>query len=327
MNTIIVIGATGTIGAHAALDLKQHGYEIVAVGRRLNDNDFFAKHGVQYISADICNAEDFHKLPNKCHSVLHFAGAMPSKMSGYHPAEYVQSICLGSLNVLEYCRRSNASRIVFTHTRADTNYLMSGTVPIPSNAERKFPPTGDHSVYTICKNMVVDLIEHYYYQYQLRRFVLRLPTVYVYHPNKYYYVNGTRRIKAYRRLIEQAMRGENIEIWGDPQRKKEILYIKDLLQMVHGSITADIDGGIYNAGRGVGVTLEEQILGIVDIFSPRHKRSKIIYRPEKENAREFVHDISKARQELGYKPQYDYVRGLLDFKRSMSNDPFAGLWN
>jgi UDP-glucose 4-epimerase len=79
-------------------------------------------------------------------------------------------------------------------------------------------------------------------------------------------------MKAYRFLIEQAKAGENIECWGNPTRSKEIVYVGDCVQLIERCIESDLDGGIYNLGRGVGVTMEEQIKGIVDVFCPERKK-------------------------------------------------------
>jgi len=44
------------------------------------------------------------------------------------------------------------------------------------------------------------------------------------------------------------------------------------------------------------------------------------------NGRQFVHDISKTKKELGYEPQYDYRKLLIDFKKEMEVNRFEKLW-
>lgn len=325
MKKIIIFGATGTIGAYMAIELSQK-YKIVAVGRRKSDNGFFEKNGIRYYSVDIEDKEDFLKIVEEdIYAVVHLAGIMPSAMEGYHPSCYINSVIKGTLNVLDFCVEKKVEKIIFSQSRADSNYLM-GKTPIPSDIVKKFPLKGDHSVYSICKNAAVDLIEHYYYQYGLKRFVLRLPTIYAFHPNPYFYVDGNKKYMAYRYLIEKAIKGETVEIWGDPTKSKEIVYIKDAIQVFDKALDSKIDGGVYNVGRGVAVSLEEQIKGIVDVFSYPSKKSKIIYCPDKPNGREYVNDISKTREELGYNPQYDYIALLQDYKKYFEEEPFAELW-
>lgn len=325
--TILLLGATGTIGAYTALYLKKQGFEVIAAGRRRSDNDFFSEHGIRYYSIDITKNEQFTVLNDiNIGAVVHCAGVMPAAMKGYRPEVYIESITLGTLNVLEFMRNNKIPKIIFTQTRADSNYLMGTQQPIPSDIEKKFPLTGDHAVYAICKNAAVDLIEHYFHGHDIKRFVLRLPTIYAYHPNPTFYVNGVLKPMAYRLLIDQAKLGEDIEIWGDPTKAKEITYINDLCQIIEKAVLSLRDGGVYNVGRGVGVTLDEQVKGIVDVFSPQGHKSKIIYRPDKPDARQFVQDISKTEDELNYKSEYDYIKLLNAYKDEMELQRFKGLW-
>ena len=47
---IVIFGATGTVGAYAALYLKEMGYDVVATGHRKSDSGFFASYGIEYHS-------------------------------------------------------------------------------------------------------------------------------------------------------------------------------------------------------------------------------------------------------------------------------------
>ena len=53
MKNIIVFGATGNLGAYIAMHLKECGYNVIAVGGRKNDNNFFKSKGIDYYSIDI----------------------------------------------------------------------------------------------------------------------------------------------------------------------------------------------------------------------------------------------------------------------------------
>lgn len=327
MKRVLIIGVTGSVGAYLAVHLSKNGYAVTGIGSRSSDNGFFDEIGVKYISLDITKEENFAKLDGLAFdTVIHLAGAMPSKMEGYNPSAYIQTIMHGTLNVLNYVRKSQISKIIFTQTRADSNHLMGTTVPVPADITRSYPLKGDHSVYTICKNAAVDLIEHYHHSFGIARFILRLPTIYAYHPDKYFYVNGVKKVKAYRYLMDQASQGLPIEVWGDPNLKKEITYVKDLVQIIEKAIESPLSGGFYNVGCGVGVSLIEQIQGIVKVFSPKDKSSELILRPEMPNSRQFIHDISKTVKDLNYTPAYNYIDLLEDFKKEMELNRFAKLW-
>lgn len=325
--TVVVFGSTGTVGAYSSLLLSKEGYDVIGVGRRSDDNGFFNSIGARYISLDITQKEHFKKIPKgDISSVLHFAGTMPSKMEGYRPQEYIDSIVKGTMNVLDYSVEVGAKKIIFTQTRADSHSYMGTDEPLDDDIVKGFPKIGDHSVYTICKNAAVDLIEHYHMQYGLNRFIFRLPTIYAYHPNFYFFISGQKKEKAYWQLINKACQGETLEIWGDPSKKKEIFYVKDMAKAVLLATSSNKEGGVYNVGRGVGVTLEEQVQGIAEVFSPPEAPSKVVYRPEMPNGRQFVHSINKISNELGFYPDYDYLAMLKDMQREMEEKPFQLLW-
>ena len=322
---VIIFGATGSLGAHICTHLHRLGYDVIAVGHRKNDNGFFADYNIPYYSVSIEKEEDFFQLPqDNVYAVLHFAGMLPAVMKGFSATPYIQSIIQGTLNVLEYTRRVGAERIVFPQTLFDIHYLFGSKVPIPANSQRQVPE-GDHWMYVIAKNAACDMIEHYYKEYGLKRFIFRLSRIYLYHPNPYTYTNGIKVLISDRALIYKAIKGEPIEIWGDPYRLLETISVYDFLQIIEKSLIANVDGGIYNVGSG-GTTLEERIRDIVDVFCPREKRSPISYCPEKQNCTQFVLDIQKTILELGYKPKYSWHDYLLKFKEEMRIQPFEKLW-
>lgn len=326
MKKVVVLGATGTLGAPISIHLKGLGYDVTAVGHRKSDNGFFADHGIEYLSADISVKSDFDKLPQEnVYAVLNFAGALPASMEGYNADLYVSSIIQGTLNVLEYTRKIKADRIVFPQSLFDISYKFGSKTPIPADSERIAPIDGDHAVYVIAKNAAVDLIEHYHAVYGIKRFILRLSRVYLYHPNPYTFTDGKKVMISDRFLIYKAMKGEDIELWGDPYRLLETCSVRDFLQIVEKCLEAQHDGGLYNIGSG-GSTLRERIEGIVDVFSPADKRSNIIECPEKRSAQQFVLDITKTCDELGYRPADSWKTYLESFKEDMQNQPFAKLW-
>lgn len=325
MKKVVVFGATGNLGANISLHLHKLGYEVIPVGHRKDDNGFFADYGMEYHSVNIEDESDFSQLPQSdIYAVLHFAGMLPAVMQGFSAIPYVQSIIQGTLNVLEYTRKVGAERIIFPQTLFDIHHLFGSKIPIPADSERKVP-MGDHWMYVIAKNAACDIIEHYYKEFGIKRFIIRLSRIYLYHPNPYTFTDGKKVLVSDRSLIYKAIKGEPIEIWGDPNRVLETISIYDFLQIIEKALIAEVDGGIYNVGSG-GTTLEERIRGIVDVFCPKDKKSTITYRPEKQNCTQFVLDISKTISELGYQPQYSWHDYLVKFKEEMENQPFAKLW-
>lgn len=326
MKTILVLGATGTLGAYVALHFKDKGYNVIATGHRRSDNGFFSENGIEYHTVDITRPGDFDRLPQAGIDVVaDFAGALPASMEGYDATLYIESIFTGTYNVLEYMRRAHIPKIIFPQSLFDVSYLFGSKEPIPADAERRAPLTGDHAMYVIAKIAAVNTILHYQATYGIRAFILRLSRVYTYHPNPYTYKNGERFMISDRLLTRMAEKGELIEIWGDPYKLLETCAMPDFLQIVEKCVESEGHGGIYNIGSG-GSTLDERIRGIVEVFSPEGNRSVITYAPDKPSARQFVLDIEKTKRELGYEPKYTWLDYCRWFKEEQGKQRFSRLW-
>ncbi len=319
MKKIVVFGASGDTGKYFIDYFHEHytgsEYSVVAVGTR--DTDYFDSIHVPYYRVDITKKEDFEVLPKDVYAILDLAGAMPARMKGYDPYKYIDVNITGTLNILEYARVNHADRILFAQSFGDIKDYGETELLLKADMPRKFSFTTDHTIYVMSKNFAVDMIENYHQMYGLKRFIFRLPTIYLWSPIDHYYVDGEIRKIGYRILIDKAIAGEDIEVWGDPNRPKDMVYVKDFCQMLYKALFVDRETGYYNVGTGVGTSLLDQIQGIVDVFSPANKKSKITMRPDMPNAPQYIMDIQPAVQELGYEPQYDYISSLKDMKSEM----------
>lgn len=319
MKYIIVFGASGNIGKYFIKYFKEFNkndnYEIVAVGRR--KTDFFEKNNVNYFYVDVTKKEDFDLLPKNVYAVVDLAGAMPARMQGYDPYEYIDVNITGTLNILEYCRKNKINRILFSQSFGDIKDWSETNLLLKADMNRKFKFNTDHTVYVLSKNFAVDLIENYKQMYGLKTFIFRLPTIYLFSPVDTYYVDGVKQKYGWRTLIDNAIAGKDIEVWGDPYRKKDMVYVKDFCQMLYRALWVERNSGYYNVGTGVGISLIEQIRTIVKVFSDPLKQSKLIMRPDKPNAPQYIMDIEPAIKELNYKPQYSFEDAMKDFKLEM----------
>lgn len=321
---VIVFGATGNLGAYTSVHLNDLGYDVHAVGFRESDNGFFESKGMKYYSVNITNKEDFKILPDDIYAVVHLAGELPSRYT-YSPSKLVSTIIEGTLNVLDYMVGANGKKFVFPQTPFDQYQKHNTSEIIFADTPKTFPLTGDHSVYTIAKNAAVDLIDHYAATYDFLRFHLRFFTIYHYHPNPFHFSNYKKQMMPYRMLINRAMKSQEIEVWGNASRSKEMVYVKDFTQIIQRCLESSGPGGMYNVG-GKAVSLEEQIDGIIKVFSPKDCPSKKVYKPENPDPLLAKLDISKTESELGYIQAYSYVDFLIDFKKEMESEPFSLLW-
>lgn len=323
---VIIFGATGNVGSYlfkyATEYFDSEEYEIIASGRR--KTDFFSKRGFQYYPVDLTIKEELDTLPTEnVYAVMLLASEIPSYMDNYDARKYIDSIIVGGYNVLEYCRKNHVDRILYTQTVFDISLYPH--VILAPDLKPNFSYTGDHAMYVISKNTMLEMMNHYWQEYGLKKFVFRLPTIYSYSPYPYYFPKGIKTKRPVYVMIEKALKSEPLEIYGDGSYAKDMVHVYDFSQELCKAIEANIDGGLYNIGTGIPVTIEEQIRTIVDVFSPKDNPSPIIYRKDKTCGGGFLMDISNAKQELGYEPQYNCRALFEDYKYEMSINRFAEL--
>lgn len=328
MKKIIIFGATGNVGSYVLkyareyFDTKE--YEVIASGRR--KTDFFEKRGIPYYSVDLTKAEDFDVLPQEdVYAVIYLAAEIPSYMDDYQPDKYIKSNIIGAYNVLEYCRKTKADRILFSTTVFDISLSATNGAVLKPDMPHNFSYKGDHAVYVISKNTAIELIEHYHQEYGLKKFIFRFPTIYNYSPYHYYYPNGVKTLRPVYRMIEQAKKGEPIELWGNPEYSKDMVHVYDCAQMICKAVEVNREEGFYNVGTGNPITLKEQIETIIKVFSPKDHPSEIIYCPDKPAGGGFLMDVQNAKEELGYEPQYDCLKLFEDYKKEMEINRFEEL--
>lgn len=313
---IVIFGATGLIGCYLTdYFVNNSSYTIYAVK---NQKKFSKKYSqVNYCTCSISDKESFNNLPQTADVVIMLAGTLPAGMQNYNPEKYFEVNTIGMLNVLEYCRKANVKQIIYTQTHSDVKGLWGQKTISPYDGPN-IDYNNDHTVYVISKNAAVDLIKHYHEAYNLNYAIFRCPNIYAWHPDEYYFLDGKKTIIAYRYFIKRALASLPIEIYGDGKSKRDVVYIKDLIQMIDKSISKEIKNSIYNVSNGIAISVEEQVKDIISVFSPKNNPSPIIYKPEIQlSGLNYHYDISNAIEELGYEPKYYHLEMLKDMKIEM----------
>ena len=323
---VLVFGATGMLGGYSAIALRKAGHAVVACGRRESDNGFFATQGCRYVGGvTLEDSNSFGKLPKDIDAVVHMAGTMPAHADAC-PMPYVQSIVVGMVNLLEWMREGTCRRIVFNTTPSDVCAYFGEAVPVPDDVPRSFPKDGgDHAVYAICKNAAVDILEHYKIAYGFKPIVFRHLTVYGWHPNAEYYVNGVKKVLPWRQIMRKCIDGEPIEVWGDPTRKKELLYIDDFTEVIRLAVESDVCG-LFNLPGDRPYTLDEQIQGLIDAFSPCAGFHRKIYLTEKPSTPQNLLDGRKAKEALGWSATVPWPDACRRIRVSKQESLFELLW-
>jgi UDP-glucose 4-epimerase len=306
---IIVFGAGGFIGTYLTTQLVADGYDVVASDIGEIGEAHYSRENIPFQRVDITRQGDFSRLPTTgIEAVVHLACIQPANVSEqkYDPAEYVRVNVLGTLNILEFCRTNKVPKIIYTCSHRNTQGMWEqkdGT-PIQESDGRSIKFTGDYAMFSISESAAADCVEHYAQTHGIEGVVFRLPPVYGYGPHTEIFKDGKPIKTGFQVFIENAERSLPIELWGDPTKGRDIVYVKDVVAAFQAALTKRGIGGLYNISSGRRLSLAEQAQSIIRLFSPPDRPSEIRYRPEKPNLIEsYFYDIEKAKRAMGWQPK------------------------
>ena len=324
---VLVLGATGMLGGYTALALKKAGHEVVAASRRDSDNGFFADHGIPYLGGwNLTDPRTFAILPQDVGAVVHMAGYMPAHGDA-SAMPYVKSIVEGTVNVAEWMVNETACRrIVFNTTPADLAAHYPAGKPVDDDAPRSFPKNGgDHAVYAICKAAATDILENYSITSGLKPCVFRHFTVFGWHPNAAFNINGRETVSPWRQVWRRAIAGEDVEVWGAPDHQVELLYVDDFTDAVEKAIRCDACG-LFNLPGFKPYTLDEEFQALIDVFSTGSRKSVKRLCPEKPVGPTALLKGDKAERLLGWKARVDWRSACEKMRAAAIENPFVKIW-
>ena len=330
----LVIGASSFIGVYTVDEFLKQGCKVAVTGR----NNRFRKHydelGVQYYNLDLLNPNDFEKLPQKgIEGVILLAGLLPANAEvdldkDENAADYFQVNTIGTINVLEYCRKNGIERVISNCSYADVRGAWGKNV-ITEEEPRDYIFTGDHAVYVFSKNAANDTLEYYNQQHGMKNAWFRFPPVYGVGPHDCLYVNGTLRKSGLKIFVDNASKGEDICIFGNPNLSRDVVYVKDVAHAFYLAIKSEKTYGLYNMTSGKGVTLQEQAEVIADLWASNvDSKSKITYKPEvQNNTPSYLFSMEKAKKDFGFVPAYaDFRTMMIDYKKDLDAHKYQELF-
>ena len=333
---ILIIGASSFIGIHTVAEFLSQGCKVAVTGRNNKFKSHYDALGVDYYNLDISVKESFEVLPSKgIEGVILLAGLLPANAEvdlekDENAADYFKINVIGTINVLEFCRKNGIKRLISASSYADVQKSWNGNKAITEDEPRNFSFKGDHAVYVISKNAANDVIEYYNQQHGMKNAIFRFPPVYGAGPHGFLFVNGKIYKSGLQVFIDNAAEGREICIYGNKDLSRDVVYVKDVAHAFYQAMYSENTYGLYNITSGNGVTLEEQALIIADVFkSSNRKKSRLTYQPEKlNNSPSYLFSIEKAQRDFGYTPQYaDFSVMMRDLKSDMDRNLYRDLFH
>lgn len=326
---VLVFGAAGFIASYLIDDMYKKGYEIVACDLMSNGGDFFIEKRIKYIAINISESKDFLKLKNEYFDVvINLASTQPANVSSknYDPISYFNVNVNGTINILEYCLKSKSGKFILATSHRNTQGMWHRKTLINELDGREIKYSGEYSLFSISETACQDVVTYYSEEFGLKSIMLRIPPVYGYGPHTEIFSNGKPIKTGFQTFIDNAKECKPLEIWGNSNKGRDIIYVKDLINAFILSIESNSANGLYNISSGYKLTLQEEAEVIADLFWGNDEAPEFKYLPEKDNKiEEFVYDISKAKEQLGWVPKYSFRDMLIDIANEGKDKRFSFL--
>lgn len=308
---ILIIGATGYIGRYLCPYLKNKGYDILALGRSKTVQKFLEERDIAFKYFDVTDMSSFDILDvSGVDAIVNLSACLAELETPVEQFFKVNTI--GVYNTLEYARKNNIKKVVITSSHKVYNDIPKQFISENDGMSYR----GDHTPYIISKVAAENFVEYYNKDFGLNAIALRLSGVHGYgeilgHLN----ADGSYKKSTFELFFEKALDHSPIEVWGDQSVKRDHVYIKDVLSAIEAAIGSGDVSGIFNIASGVGYSQFDEAKALVEVFG--NGESIIKECPEKPGlTRGYVYDISKAKKELGWSPQYSDLTDMLrDYKK------------
>lgn len=304
---ILVTGAAGFIGSHVSEHFLNQGHNVTGVDnfdkfysekiKQGNISELQKNNGFKFFKADIRDSDALKKVFSKgIDVVIHLAAKAGVRPSIEAIEEYYDVNVKGTLNLLQVMKEYNVKKMLF----ASSSSVYGNNEKLPFSESD--PVDNPISPYASTKKSGELLCYVYSHLYGFNITCLRFFTVY-----------GPRQrpdlaIHKFTRLINE---GKAIPFYGDGKTSRDYTYISDILKGINSAFDNLNGYKIYNLGNSVTVELNKLVSLIEDSLGKKAIIQKLPLQPG--DVKITYADISKARSEIGYNPDYKIERGIKNF--------------
>jgi UDP-glucuronate 4-epimerase len=319
---IVVTGGAGFIGSHLCEKLIDLGSKIICVDNfdnfynpAIKENNLSGVIDGSYFKlyrSDICSLDQMEEIfsKNSIDMVIHLAARAGVRPSIEQPLLYEKVNILGTMNLLECCRRYNISKFIF----ASSSSVYGGNKKIPFSEEDNV----DHPIspYAATKKAGELICYTYHNLYKISIFCFRLFTVY-----------GPRQRPemAIHKFTRQILSSENIEIYGDGSSSRDYTYIDDVISGILSGLEQIGGFEVINLGNSNTVKLID-LIRLIEITTGEKGQLKFVKNQPGDIFITYA-DIRKARKMLKYLPKTNIKEGLVKFVKWYKEKRKEGLFN
>ncbi|MFL5743720.1 MAG: UDP-glucuronic acid decarboxylase family protein [Niastella sp.] len=296
---VLITGAAGFLGSHLCDRFVKEGFHVIGMdnlitGDLRNIEHLFKLEQFEFYHHDVSK---FIHIPGELHYILHFA-------SPASPIDYlkipIQTLKVGSLgthNCLGLAKTKNARILV-----ASTSEIYGDPLVHPQNEEYwgNVNPVGPRGVYDEAKRFQEAMTMAYHTFHGVETRIVRIFNTY----GPRMRLNDGRALPAF---IGQALRGEDLTVFGDGSQTRSFCFVDDLIEGIYRLLMSD-----YHQPVNVGNPDEISLLEFAEeIIALTGTTQKIVYKPlPVDDPKQRQPDITRAKEILGWTPKVSRREGL-----------------
>jgi dTDP-glucose 4,6-dehydratase len=299
MKTSVVTGGAGFLGSHLCERLLKEGHRVICLdnlitGSVANIEHLFTNKDFSFVQYDVTN---FIHVPGDVHYVWHFAS--PASPIDYlkFPIQTLKVGSLGTHKALGFTKAKNARFLI-----ASTSECYGDPEVHPQVEEYwgNVNPVGPRGVYDEAKRFAEAMTMAYHRFHGVQTRIVRIFNTY----GERMRIEDGRAIPAF---VSQALRGEDVTVFGDGSQTRSVCYVSDLIDGIYRLMMSD-----YVMPVNIGNPEELTMLQLAqEIIKLTNSKSKIVYKElPVDDPKIRQPDITKARNLLGWEPKVQRNEGL-----------------
>lgn len=300
MTRVMVTGGTGFIGSHLVSGLMKSGDHEVVVFSTWNPSQKQIETGATYTRGNLNDTVRLEKTlkDNDVEVVYHLAWNSIHETSIENTAADLETNLLGTVNLLEACRKNGVRRVIFMSS-GGTVYGLPDNLPVSESQATH--PISAYGVTKLAAEKYLGLFQHLY---GLEAIILR-PSV-PYGPGQ----DPARRQGAIAVFIDRALRSEPITIWGDGTSLRDYFFVGDMVDPLIQTMSIPANpNNIFNLGGSKAYSLRDltsQIERTLDL------KLNVRYEPARNfDVPKLKLDCSRAISKIGWNPGTGLEEGIL----------------
>ena len=296
---ILITGAAGFLGSHLCDRFIKEGYHVIGMdnlitGDLRNIEHLFKLEHFEFYHHDVSK---FIHVPGELKYILHFA-------SPASPIDYlkipIQTLKVGSLgthNCLGLAKTKKARILVASTSEIYGDPLVH---PQPEEYWGNVNPVGPRGVYDEAKRFQEAMTMAYHTFHGLETRIIRIFNTY----GPRMRLNDGRALPAF---IGQALRGEDLTVFGDGSQTRSFCYVDDLVEGIYRLLLSDYHMPV-NIGNPSEISLRQFAEEVISLTGTKQK---IVYKPlPVDDPKQRRPDITKAKEILGWEPKVERREGL-----------------